>query len=388
VASLFTSRTPVEHKVSASGDSLDRRAITLGERLSDAGYRTLGVSGNFVHVRERAGFARGFDEWKTLSLETTPGEEPLFTHMGRGLREPTAAEINAEVFARLPSAEGPSLFLYVHYMEPHSGYDPPLALRARFERDREAHAMGPEATSAYLTALARGDAVAPAGERERLIDLYDAEIASVDAEIGRLLDELERRGFARNLVVAIVSDHGEEFSEHGSWFHGLTLHGESLWVPFILHGARDTRPGSSWDEPVDLLDVPTTLLALAGVEPAPGMRGRALLDRDGVTPRTLVAALDPDPPVEDAIGPRRHRRAWARWPWKLLVDGDGRAQVFHLEHDPSESSPMALDDPRVPAELRVVAAAQAAEIGLQGDPLAPRLSEQAIRRLRALGYAR
>ena len=388
VASLFTSRTPVEHRMSSWGRTLDRRAVTLVERLSDAGYRTVGVSGNFVHVSEKAGFARGFDDWKTLSFEPAAGEEALLTQKGRGLREPTAAEVNAEVFARLPPAAGPSLFLYVHYMEPHTGYNASEALRAEFARDPEAHAAGPEATSAYVTALVRGDSVAPAGERERLIDLYDAEIASVDAAIGELLDELERRGFARNLVVAIVSDHGEEFSEHGGWFHGLTLHAESLAVPFILYDARHTRPGIVRDEPVDLLDVPTTLLALAGVEPAPGMRGRALLEPGGIAPRPLLAALEPDSLFEDAVGPRRHRRAWLRWPWKLLVDREGRTQVFHLEQDPSESAPIALGDPRVPPQLRAAAATLAAQIGHPPDRRAPRLSEQARRRLRALGYVR
>ena len=66
-----------------------------------------------------------------------------------------------------------------------------------------------------------------------MIDLYDGGIAYTDAEIGRLLEALDRHGLREDTVVAITSDHGEAFWEHGVPLH-RDLHRENLHVPLIL----------------------------------------------------------------------------------------------------------------------------------------------------------
>jgi arylsulfatase A-like enzyme len=310
------------------------------------------------------------------------------------LRAPTAKEINATVLDHLPAADDAPLFLYVHYMEPHSGYDPPERHRLAFVTDPTAHERAALVTSAYLTELVREEREIDAGERQRMIDLYDAEIATVDQAIGELLDELEARGFGDKLTVAVVSDHGEEFGEHGSWFHGLTLHGESLAVPLVIWDSRRSGPGIVLDDPVDLLDVPTTLLALAGVDPAVGMRGRNLLSNGSLGRRDLLAALEPDSLFEDHVRPRSHRRALTRWPWKVIVDRNWGAQVYQLERDPGETQPIALNDSEVPAAIRMAAEQLAQQPPLRPEKRGSKRREQGRRpskadreRLRALGYA-
>jgi len=392
VASLFVSLPPTEHDATVWKGRIGPGLTTVAERFFDAGYRTVGVSGNFVHVNNRGGFARGFDSWKTLVFETAAEGDPLWVRKrGQhevGLRAPTAAEINAVVLDRLPASADRPLFLYVHYMEPHSGYDPPARHRIAFASDPATHAAGAPATSDYLTALARGEIRADAGERQRIVDLYDAEIAAVDEAIGQLLDALERRGFGENLVVAITSDHGEEFDDHGGWFHGITLHAESLAVPLAIRDRRRPGSGSVRNDPVDLLDVPTTLLALAGVEPAPLMGGRVLLDPEGIRARDLVASLESDPPFEEAVGPRRHWRSLVRWPWKVIVARDGTAQAYQLERDPSESSPLALDHSEISSALREAVDALIEEPAAPPDERGEHLTPEDRKRLRALGYAR
>jgi arylsulfatase len=397
VASLFTSRSPTAHKASSWGRHLQPDAVTFVQRLNEVGYRTLGVSGNFVHVTKKAGFARGFDTWKTLSHELDETEaDTLFLRKSDGarLRAPTAREINATVFDHLPAADDAPLFLYVHYMEPHSGYDPPERHRLAFVTDPAAHAGAALVTSAYLTELVRKEREIDAGEHQRLIDLYDAEIAAVDQAIGELLDGLEAQGFGDKLVVAVVSDHGEEFGEHGSWFHGLTLHGESLAVPLVIWDSRRSGPGVVLDDPVDLLDVPTTFLALAGVDPAVGMRGRNLLSDGSLGRRGLLAALEPDPLFEEHVLLRSHRRALTRWPWKVIVDRKWDAQVYQLERDPGEAQPMALSDSEVPAAIRMDAQRLAQKPPPQPEGSRSQRRERGRRPskadregLRALGYA-
>jgi arylsulfatase A-like enzyme len=185
-------------------------------------------------------------------------------------------------------------------------------------------------------------------------------------------------------VMVVTADHGEEFGEHGGWFHGSTLYHESVAVPLVVRDFRETSAVATRSDAVDLLDVAPTLLALVGVAPPPGMRGRAL--RDGaLAERTLVAELHPDPSFESAVGPRIQRLALLRWPWKVIASREGEAVAYRLDRDPGERAPAE----GAPANLasREALAAWLAELVLPasgGVALTPEDREA----LRALGYAR
>jgi arylsulfatase A-like enzyme len=393
VGSLFTSRLPSEHGAVSVRESLDPDLPTLAERLRDSGYQTLGVSGNFPHVHKKSGLARGFETFVSLALSVdTPRHDtlmriPLWPNApGTPLRAPTADEVNERVFAELPDPGDRPLFLYVHYMDPHSGYLAPEPFRELFDRGSEAVPSRPEATADYLVDLAAGRAEAQQGERERLVDLYDAEIRYVDTEIGRLLAELDVRGYGRNTVVVVLSDHGEEFEDHGGWFHGITLHRELLRVPLIVHDRRGQLETGVRRDPVELLDVPVTLLALAKVAAAPGMRGRSLFETSARGGGARVAELHPGI-REDRAGPLRHRVAIARGGWKALVDREGVVSLYQLDRDPDEQSPLPADHPSAPARLVNEARAAASALASSAPTNPPELPAEEREALRALGYA-
>jgi arylsulfatase A-like enzyme len=282
------------------------------------------------------------------------------------------------------TAEAP-LFLYVHYMDPHSGYLAPEAFRARFRTPDADAGERPAATSDYLVELAAGRTESLPGERERLIDLYDAEIAYVDSELGRLLEDLERRDFLDGAVVVVLSDHGEEFADHGSWFHGLTLYAEVLRVPLLIRGAAGLEEGTR-DDPVELLDVPTTLLALAGVGPALGMRGRAL-SGPAIRLAPRIAELHPDSLREEKAGALRHQVALDFWPWKALVDRSDGISLYHLGDDPDEQNPLSADHPSAPAFLVEMARERALAMESADGSAEAAVSRAERDALRALGYA-
>ena len=378
MASLFTSRWPSEHGAISSDHPLPASFPTLAERLQTAGYETIGVSGNFVQVTESTGLAQGFDAWHAFSRPAGDAEDILWTSEAPDgtevrIRAPTAEEINRVVDGLLPEPSPQPFFLYVHYMEPHSPYAPHGEANSGVSND-------------HIIDLASRRSVLDATERDALLSLYDQEIEAVDAGVGELQGLLESRGLWHDTVVAITSDHGEEFGEHGGWFHGLALHRESLRVPLVFHGEGRIPGAVRRDDAVDLLDVPTTLLALAGVPPAEDMRGRSLLDPEPGRPRDRIAELHRDPHFEAHVGPRRHRVAITRWPWKAIVAPDGRLQVHHLEQDPTERAPLPAG--RAPAgfiaEARERARAMRAEE--RSEPATP-LDPTTRERLRALGYA-
>ena len=382
VASLFSSLEPEVHGAVSFGRHLRADVVTLAELFAAAGYATVGVTGNFVHVNEDTGLARGFEGFRILApLVDGEGEDVLLTaHDPKGedvrLRAPRGDEVNREVKALLPEHGGAPLFLYVHYMEPHAGWDPPAeSLDAVLGGAPHPEPMTSEEVVEQTRA---GGPVAPE-LRRRMLDLYDGEIAAADAALGALLDDLAERGWLESAVVAVVSDHGEEFGEHGGLFHARTLFGESLWVPLLIADTRPGTPRGRRSEPVDLLDVAPTLLTRAGIPVPVAMQGRDLTQT--VAAREQVARLHCDPVFEAHLGPRSHAAAWLYWPWKAVVDRDGTTRWYDLSNDPAEQSPFLEPPPAVPARIAAQLSPGPIDCTAAGE-----LSPESREALRALGY--
>jgi arylsulfatase A-like enzyme len=131
VASLFSSLEPEVHGAVSFGRPLRDDVVTLADVFAAAGYATVGVSGNFVHVNDDTGLARGFASFRTLApLADAREDDVLLTAQDPAgddvrLRAPRGGELNEAVLELLPEPGAAPLFLYVHYMEPHAGFDPP-----------------------------------------------------------------------------------------------------------------------------------------------------------------------------------------------------------------------------------------------------------------------
>jgi len=234
--------------------------------------------------------------------------------------------------------------------------------------------------------LAAGREDASEVEKRRLVDLYDAEIAAVDEAIGALVGALEARGLWDETVLVIVSDHGEAFDEHETWFHGFNLHTELLHVPLIVANARGEMRGTRRQELVSLLDVPTTLLRLAGVAPTPGMRGRDLLAPLPAATQPIEAELLRVDEIDEI---RRVVQAGSviRWPWKVIARRDGMPPlVFRLDEDPGELRALGPGS-GIPADLLAAAERLESRVAAReaAQPNAP-LDAKDRDALRALGY--
>ncbi len=103
---------------------------------------------------------------------------------------------------------------------------------------------------------------------------YDAQVAQTDTALGLLYDHLAQHHPAA--VLAVSADHGEALGERGRQGHGRTLEDDQVLVPLVLAG-RGIRPGHMVPGVVEVLDLTPTLVALAGLPPAPWMDGRSLL---------------------------------------------------------------------------------------------------------------
>ncbi len=167
------------------------------------------------------------------------------------------------------------------------------------------------------------------------IDRYDSQIAFVDAQIGRILDALEDEGIRDETVVAVTSDHGQEFGEHGGRFHGRTLYNEVMRVPLIVYDPAAERSARAQrvSEPVSVIDVGPTLLDLSGLDRPRGQNGVSLAKavRDGDPPpaRMILGELIADHDID------RNLLAGWRYPWKIIWDLDARSyELYALGDDP------------------------------------------------------
>lgn len=281
-ASILTGQEPPEHGVRINGEMvLPESATTLAERLGEAGYETAAFVSSFV-LDPRFGIAQGFDIYDA----DLPG-----TATERSARATTDAAL-AWLGAR--SAEQP-FFLWVHYFDPHDPYEPPDDFRRRFPGDP-----------------------------------YTAEIAAMDAQIGRLLQAIDPDG---TLVVA-VADHGESLGEHGELYHSKTVYEGAIRVPWIMAGPGVTASGGVVGEPaVSLVDLmPTVLGLLTGDSGASGNGGRGLLDLEP-SPERAVYAETLSTYLENGWAPlHAARTAHAKY---ILAP---QPELYDLTTDPDESS--------------------------------------------------
>ncbi len=333
VVSILTSLYPGTHRVQFGikgkfVEGQDMRIETIPEgievissRFQSAGYATFGIQTNH-HLRGDFGFGRGFDHYRLHLKQSAESIASLAVEKVRGSTKP--------------------FFLYVHFMNPHapyfrrephfSSFGEPAPLT---ELDRELldeNNYGPYYLDKILWDLGlreeRQQGTFSRNARKHIRQLYDSECCEVDKQVGRMIDRLKQ--ISPNTIVVVTSDHGEEFWEHESIGHAITVYEELAHVPLIVH-----IPGQEErDVPnvVETIDIVPTLAALAGL-PANGQwQGRSL----------VPVPLEPMPAISQTRASipeaNLHLESLRDGPWKLIVNRKlNVALLFDLENDPAES---------------------------------------------------
>ncbi|MDO8542333.1 MAG: sulfatase [Opitutaceae bacterium] len=107
------------------------------------------------------------------------------------------------------------------------------------------------------------------------IQAYWASISFVDAQVGRLLDALERFGLAKNTIIVLFGDHGFHLGEHGL-LRKKSLFENSARAPLIIVAPGARQPGNASPRPVEFVDLYPTVADLAGLPVPPQLHGRSL----------------------------------------------------------------------------------------------------------------
>lgn len=117
-------------------------------------------------------------------------------------------------------------------------------------------------------------------QSRKMVHGYYAAISYMDAQVGRLLDELERQGLKDKTLVVLWGDHGWQLGEHGLWCKH-TNYETSTWAPLIMSAPGQRAPGKKAGGLVEFVDLYPTLAESCGLAPPPGLEGvsfRKLLD--------------------------------------------------------------------------------------------------------------
>jgi len=392
--SLVTGLYQSSHGVTDFDGRLPDAAVTLAEVFRDAGYATVGYSSVFFTGRF-SNMHQGYESFHELGSLADNSTKTARAYVDR-------------LLGWIDDHPQVPFFAFLHVFDPHDPFEPRSPYDALFADParREQHLRETEASRPFIAwpfmkqrGLAnpeelRKAGVDPVAHVDYNRDWYDGSIRAMDAELARVFERLGELGDA---LLVFTSDHGEEFHEHGSVFHGETAYGEMIDVPLVFWGPGRVPAGARVEATVQSIDVAPTLLELAGLPALEATQGASLvpLMRGGEwSPRPAVAeAFNPD---EVSPSPRQGWDAVAivSQGWKLVhnvrrPEGVPEFELYHRERDPLDSLDVAASFPVEVERLRGELEAWHSGVGairLEPDAAAGELSPDEAARLRELGY--
>lgn len=297
----------------------------------------------------------------------------------------TASEVNHKITAWLNRRPPRPFFLFVHYFDAHDPYDPaPPFAPAGYDP-----ALGYVMKNGLVERVLKGGHNLAEEERRGLLAGYDGEIASMDRQLGLLMARLEEEGVLANSLVAVASDHGESFGEHGLVFHGHHLYDDLTRAVLVLSG-KGVTAGQRHGLPVAGVDLMPTLLDLASLRGPDGMEGRSL------APLLAGAELPARPLISEVFSGKSNfpdMQAFATTRFTVELDGlklhqdqEGNRRLFDIPSDPGELRDLSSQRPEEAQKLGEILEAYLAEVKRGGGGEETEEDEEALEKLKGLGY--
>jgi arylsulfatase A-like enzyme len=409
--SLMTSLYPSSHGVTDFHHHLPASANTLAESYRAAGYATVSYA-SVLFTGQFSNLHQGFEELHEDGSISTPGSSK------------TSREYVDRLQTWLERHRDVPFFAFLHVFDPHDPYEPyrpydslwadPARKEEHERQAKEVRKFIKDPLRQLFGMPSRDELIEagfdPAAYVAHDRDWYDGSIRAMDVEIGRLVQTLRRLGLDDDTLIVLLSDHGEEFHEHGRMFHGQSVYGELTQVPLFMRWPRGLPGGRVVEEVVESLDVMPTLLELSGLPAPEGVQGQTLTPlfaasadgnggssgwrrRPAITEKALTS---PDgafaPPPHDT-----ESYAITDGQWKLVHNtqrprGGPEFELYDFVKDPLNKTDVAAEHPDVVARLaRILEGwrqmATAARLKPDAEGM-KNLSPEQLQRLRSLGYIR
>jgi uncharacterized sulfatase len=271
--------------------------------------------------------------------------------------EQTDGKIAAEIVKLIESKKDQPFFLACGFFRPHTPYVAPKKYFNMYPLEKIKLPEVPENHWKNHPAAAFGS---HKKEQEKLTDdlrrqalqAYYASTTFMDAQVGVVLDALEKNNLHKNTIVVFLSDHGYHLGEHGLW-QKMSLFENSARVPLIIYDPRNKANGTVCKQPVELVDLHATLADLAGL-PAPKTDGLSLkpLLEDVNAKWTKPALTQVSRGTPTVTGEKTGKNPWfmgysvrtERYRYTEWDEGKKGIQLYDYQTDPNELKNLA-DDP-------------------------------------------
>lgn len=380
VASILTGRYPQDHRVRAFFQLMPRDTELIADLLP-AGYLTAAFVSNAALTDEAMGIASRFDRYDDFVDEREP-HRPVYERNARRTTDAVLSWLATDFDPERPS------FVWVHYIDPHGPYQPPVDWTPSFTHDGHVP-VDSERIPEWMIEPSVGDAL-------DYVDRYDEEIAYLDVQIGRLLDGYAEAVRPDSSYVLFTADHGETMIERETWFsHGYNVYEELVHVPLIIRGPG-FEPGVR-TRPVSGIDLVPTVLAVAGAPTPEDLPGRDLRRYEDIPADRILFA-------EASFDGVQWRAAISRQAKFVAEVTSGTRDVvgtyrYDLAADPGERSPLEVSTQDGPLRRLLALIAEDPDPGgspispkmgvrVEGPKIDPRADSRALEALRALGYIR
>ncbi|MCH2107243.1 MAG: sulfatase, partial [Planctomycetes bacterium] len=315
-SSTLTSLYPSVHGAGRGGhdewEPIDPNTVSLAEVLTRNGYETAGIVANGL-ISPRYGLDQGYAMYRAAwAMES--------------VQRDTSQVIDfVEGHTRTP------WHLFWHIMDPHLPYSTEDNFREEFtEEEYDGRFAGGRNGSVPFEVLDprpgrrwyahEGPPPPPdlsEADKRYVVDYYDAEIAEMDAAVGRVIEALKASGQWERTVVAFIADHGEGLGDHDHYHHGYTLYDDQVHIPMILR-IPGREVGRVIDRPVAAIDLAPTLLGALGITSPESFQGVDRLAADAPTDDAYFIEY----PTYDSSA----QKGWVEGRFKYLHD-----PVFHTE---------------------------------------------------------
>ncbi len=342
---MLTGTYPMKHGVAENTTSkLSEDSLTLAEVLKSNGYNTAGFAGSVV-LEARTGIQQGFDTY-----DDSFNFHDLKTEDRSGIQK--SADAVYDSYQRWLSEQGPEkFFAFVHFYDPHIPYDPPAPFSPKNRTPQES---------------------------------YKGELSYVDSVIGKLVEDLTRRGILDNTLVIITGDHGEMFGEHEESGHGYFIYQEALKVPLLI--ALPGQAGkANIDSTVQLVDLMPTILSLLEIPVPPAVQGNSFANAmQGRTPDSRAA-------FSESLTATKY---FGAAPLRSLQDGtfkyidSPRPELYDLNADSGEKNNLYAQKNDTASKMKSAlnAIVKRHSEDKKGDDSTRKLSPEEAEQLASLGY--
>ena len=335
-------------------------AVMLPEYFRHNGYTTIKV-GKIFHTGKEFEDPRSWDidirEEKTA--KSPPAEQILKGQSKGGIVLRAKDEDTWDGFVARKAAalmekaagEGKPFFVAAGFRRPHTPYIAPEKYFALYDPDKLIPRYGPPVHLKNIPDLALtyrlGDPKFPTKHPGETMAAYYASISFMDAQVGVLLDTMDRLKLWDNTIVVFHSDHGYHLGEHGGLWHKMCLFEETTRVPFVV-AAPNVKPGVS-PRLVELVDVYPTLNELCHLAQPPDLEGTSfvplLAKPDRAWKRAVITVVSRGSNISATkkLDPTKMGRTIFDGHWRYTLWHDGSEELYNHDVDLFEYANLAKD---------------------------------------------